>query len=644
MQAPLVIDNRYELGAVLGVGGSGRVWRAHDRVTGAKVAFKLVGVDSERHRARVRREVQALRALNIAGVVRLLDVGEHLGEPYLVTELLEGAPFPGRYVERTWAGIASRTLSLLQTLAQVHAAGFVHRDLKPENILVADDGRVTVLDFGLVRDLEPGGTVTGGGAGPVGTPRYLSPEQLLGHRVDARADLYAVGVMLFELLAGRPPLPDEGFWPRVLQRHVPSAPSLASVVPDVDPTLAAVVDQLLAVNPVDRPPSAHRLLQSLGELDRPDSIHRPVRLPLVGRDRELKELLADARCGVSRDLWGPPGSGRSRLLQEAVYRLRQEGREVVWLVAGRAPLSSLAPLLGTPSTPDPLPELALALRDRLGAGLVVVTDDPAALDRFSRRVLDECRSAGAILRIADTPGALVLGPLPSEALRALFHGPDRVLHLREDAAEELHERTGGLPGRVAAELNAWVGARLCAWEEGRLRIRRAELDQLRGGLLVGPAGGWSYAEPAGLDESSAELLGWIVLGAGALDASSLAVASAGQPWEISVLLDDLLSRGSCASGGTVAWTRSWRPLSSRRSARKKCCAGTARSRTRSRGARRPGCGSGCSWARRRRSRGRRWRWRGGYARWGRCRWPSSSAGTATRRETRSCRPRRSWSR
>ena len=136
-----------------------------------------------------------------------------------------------------------------------------------------------------------------------------------------------------------------------------------------------------------------------------------------------------------------------------------------------------------------------------------------------------------------------MGTLPAEALRELFHGPDRVLHLREDAAEELHERTGGLPGRVAAELNGWVGARLCAWEEGRLRIRRAELDQLRGGLLVGPAGGWSYAEPAGLDESSAELLGWIVLGAGALDASSLAVASVGQPWEISVLLDDLLSRG-----------------------------------------------------------------------------------------------------
>lgn len=543
MAPPRLIDDRWLLGPMIGAGGSGRVWEAVDRVTGKTVAFKMVSAGSERHRARVRREIQALRSLQIAGVVQLLDVGEYLDEPYIVMEFVVGSPFPGRGVQPTWPGLAQRTFALLQVLAQVHAAGIVHRDLKPDNILVGDDGRVTLLDFGLARELLSGATVTATDAGPVGTPRYLSPEQILGHRADARADLYAVGVMLFEALTGRPPLPDGDFWARVVQRLAPPAPRIAVLLPDIDPALAAVVDQLLAVNPQDRPPTAQAALAALHDLDRPESLTRPVQVPLLGRERELAELLACGRAGESRNLAGPPGSGRSRLLHEVVHRLRQEGREVVWLAPATEPFASVRPAFGAPTEEDGVAEISARMRRRLEAGLVLVIGSMPELDFFSRLLVEDACSAGAVLRIHDTPDALRLGPLPVEALRPLFHGPDRILHLREDAAAELHERSGGLPGRVGAELRAWLTARLCVWDEGRIRIGRADLDKLRGGLLVGPPIGWSFAEPAPLEELSAELLTWIVLGGGVLDRESLARAAQKPLWEVNPLAQDLERRG-----------------------------------------------------------------------------------------------------
>ena len=532
MRDPVVIDERWVLGPLLGTGGSGRVWRATDRVTGEEVALKMVRVVSAAHRLRVAREIRAMQALQIAGVVQLRAVGEHGGDPFLVMELLGGSRFPGASATGGWRAIAQPFIALLQVLAQVHAAGFVHRDLKPDNALVSADGHVTLLDFGLAREMVGEASVTGDGGGPLGTPGYLAPEQLLGLKADARADLFAVGVMLFEALTGRLPHDDANFWAQVTSRRVPRCPPLATVVPGVDPALAAAVDALLAIEPAGRPANAPAALALLRGVDEAETVGRPVQLPFLGREVELRALMDSARRGRSRDLWGAPGSGRRRLLHEVAHRLGAEGVEVAWPRSGVRPLSSLLDLLGAPTGEDAMRELGARLQDRMATGLVLAVDQPAALDLHSRELIEAARSWGSVLRIADGTEAIHLEPLTPEALRPLFHGPDRVFHLREDAAEELHVRVGGLPERVAGELQGWITARLCAWDAGRVRIDRVALDRLQAGLRVGSGIAWSPGPPAPVDPEGGELLAWIVVGAGSLDVAALARLVGRPTWEV----------------------------------------------------------------------------------------------------------------
>ncbi|GDX79278.1 hypothetical protein LBMAG42_10890 [Deltaproteobacteria bacterium] len=234
-----------------------------DKVTGRLVALKLLSTTSAHHIAHVRREVYALHRLQMEGVVRLLEVGTHAAEPFLVLELVDGTPFPGRHRSPTGQDLTHCTLALLAVLARVHAAGIVHGDIKPSNVLVSEDGRVTLLDFGLSRDATQDLAACEVGADLAGTPRYLSPEQVLGAPPDARADLYALGVMVFEAVSGRPPFPDDSFWPRVLERRTPPAPRLIEAAPHVNPALAAVVDHLLVIDPAARLQSAAAAMQAL---------------------------------------------------------------------------------------------------------------------------------------------------------------------------------------------------------------------------------------------------------------------------------------------------------------------------------------------------------------------------------------------
>ena len=161
---------------MLGRGTSGAVHSAEDRLTGGTVALKIFDGEPGARSARVRREISSLRLLQVPGVARLLDEGVDHGRFFLVTDLVEGRPFPG--LDRTtWHGMAESTRALLETLERVHAAGIIHRDIKPANVLVGPHGRVTVLDFG--SSLPPLDAARSSRDGMlVGTPRYLAPEQL----------------------------------------------------------------------------------------------------------------------------------------------------------------------------------------------------------------------------------------------------------------------------------------------------------------------------------------------------------------------------------------------------------------------------------------------------------------------------------
>jgi hypothetical protein len=200
----------YEIRGAIGRGGMGEVYRAHDPRLGRQVAIKVIRPHGRRVRSEdldwFEREARAAAAISHASVVAVFDVGRHEGVPYVVTELLEGEPLRAR-IQR--GPIAVRhavawAAEIARGLAAAHERGIVHRDIKPDNVFITRDGHAKLLDFGVAAmlhagdgEIEPAGLV-------VGTLGYMAPEQVRGEAVDHRADLFALGAVLFEMLVGRP--------------------------------------------------------------------------------------------------------------------------------------------------------------------------------------------------------------------------------------------------------------------------------------------------------------------------------------------------------------------------------------------------------------------------------------------------------
>ena len=206
-----VLAARYEVLSEVGRGAMGRVLRAHDSKLGRDVAVKLLAPGaSEEHRLRFEQEARAAGALNHPNILAVHDVGEHEGEPFIVTELLEGETLRSLLSRGPLAPHAALELAtqLAQGLAAAHAAGIVHRDIKPDNLFVTAQGHLKILDFGIAKLRERSGppavrTETGVG---IGTPGYMSPEQVEGRQATARSDVFAFGAVLHEMLAGHGPV------------------------------------------------------------------------------------------------------------------------------------------------------------------------------------------------------------------------------------------------------------------------------------------------------------------------------------------------------------------------------------------------------------------------------------------------------
>jgi tetratricopeptide (TPR) repeat protein len=546
-----LIAGRYQLRAQLGEGGHGDVWEAIDRLTHGAVAVKLLRPGPRSQRARVRREVSALRLLRIPGVVALLDEGMSDEQPFLVMERVEGRPFPGAPVPCRWPVVAKPAVALIETLARVHAAGVVHRDLKPANVLVADDGRTTLLDFGL----SVGGPSLGDGLTEegelLGTPAYLAPEQISGEPITARTDLYALGVMLYVALSGRLPHEASSFTAMMRARLTRKPVRLADLAPDVPARVAEAVERLLAIDTEERPRSASELLALLHGLP---ALSMPT-LPWLGEDAPIRALVRAAREGRSLEVGGVPGSGRTRCLAEVASILAKEGRRVVHLPPARRPFASLEPLLGplddhgSSTLAQMITLVDGALGEALGAGVVLLVDDVERIDRASLTALDRCTSKGSILRArrlehaSDAP-ALRLGPLGEAPLSLLFAGPDRLFHLREDAAHALFQRSAGLPSRVAREIDAWIRAGLARWDDTTLVMDRDALLRLDAGLVSmdRPAAPSASAReiPAHLDE----WVEWVTLAAPHATAALLAEATGQARWRLDAELDELIALGA----------------------------------------------------------------------------------------------------
>ncbi len=498
---PRTIVGRYRCVNVLGTGGFGAVYRAVDTITGDEVALKVLTLRGERALAGFRDEVALLRLLDLPGVVRLLDDGVDGADAFLVTQLVDGRPFPGfreGSAAATWDEIADVTASLLEALGRVHAHDVIHRDLKPANILVDRDGRPMLLDFGVSWgpgfDPVEGGTIAG-------TPAYLAPEQALGLRGDERTDLYTIGVILFAVLAGRFPHQARTSSSLLQQKIYEPAPPLRSVAPCVPERVALTVDQLLRTEPIQRPDSATTVLEMLGG----PRAQQP--LPRLG-DPHIVRRVADALCaGRSVDVYGPTGSGRSRLLTDVAAELHKRGQ--LTRVVQTGALGSLA--FGETLPREQAAVEASAETDlRPGSPEVLIADDATALDPVSARALDEVRRERPVLRTTGRPSEAdeLLQPLLEEDLRPIFHGPDRVLHLAEDGARELARRTDGRPRSVARVVGEWVRAGLCTWDGGRLRVDRIALDRLSAGLQVGNRWGDGFDRDLPTREAG-ELVEWV---------------------------------------------------------------------------------------------------------------------------------------
>ncbi|MFF8815817.1 serine/threonine-protein kinase [Streptomyces pactum] len=281
MNGRLVAD-RYELSTLIGQGGMGQVWTGYDRRLDRRVAVKLLRPDRmagpggqgtedavEELRRRFVRECRVTAQVDHRGLVTVHDAGSDGPDLYLVMSLVEGADLADHLAEHDpypWPWAVSVAAQLCAVLSAVHAVPIVHRDLKPRNVMVRQDGTVTVLDLGVAAVLDNDTTRLTHTGSPIGSPAYMAPEQAMGGAVGPYTDLYALGVLLHELLAGTAPFAGSTAL-GVLHRHLYEAPvPVRRLRPEVPEALEALVLRLLAKDPQERPADAHEVYQALAPL------------------------------------------------------------------------------------------------------------------------------------------------------------------------------------------------------------------------------------------------------------------------------------------------------------------------------------------------------------------------------------------
>ena len=348
---------RYVVEKFLGEGGKKLVYLAHDELLDRDVAFALIkteGLD-EISRTRISREAQAMGRLGShPHIVTVFDLGDHEGQPYMVTELMGGGD-----VEGVVEDAPDHKLPLEQTirialetcrgLDFAHSRGIVHRDLKPGNVWLTEDGTAKIGDFGLAVATDRSRLTQEGMM--VGTVSYMPPEQAMGGQVTPKADLYSLGAMLYEMVCGRPPfLGDNSV--AIIGQHINTPP----VAPtwhrsDCPRPLESLIMRLLSKDPSERPASASDVITALEAIDlvadvgahsekTPENEHANVLDSLagdvfVGRRQEmdtLKAALEDALSGRGRmvTLVGEPGIGKTRTAQELATYARLRGAQVLW--------------------------------------------------------------------------------------------------------------------------------------------------------------------------------------------------------------------------------------------------------------------------------------------------------------------------
>jgi serine/threonine-protein kinase len=366
-----VLAGRYRVGELIGRGGMATVYRGYDQTLGRDVAIKILKRDlasDSAFRTRFRLEAQAASRMANQAIVRVYDAGEDIaadvnGErpiPFIVMELVHGTllkdiiargPVPPEDAVRYVDGI-------LEALEYSHRAGVVHRDIKPGNVMITDAGRVKVMDFGIARAVSDSSSTVAETTTILGTAAYFSPEQAKGDPVDARADVYSTGIVLYELLTGRPPF--RGDSPvAVAYQHVSETPQTPSQVNAASPkAFDPVVLRALAKDPYQRFPDAASFREALDAAS-------------DGKAPSKRELGA-----LTSELYGPnprqaAETARSlrQLSTDNTMTRTQSGPPVAWIWAGVALLAvlivsvlfwvvTMRPVSGVPSNARIIPDVS----------------------------------------------------------------------------------------------------------------------------------------------------------------------------------------------------------------------------------------------------------------------------------------------
>lgn len=344
------LAGRYEVRSLIGRGGMAEVHLGFDTRLSRIVAIKMLRSDLARDsvfQARFRREAQSAASLNHPNIVAVYDTGEEMvlgpdgrgiSVPYIVMEYVEGHTVKDLLSDGTPVPIneaVSIVSGVLSALEYSHSQHLVHRDIKPGNIMLTADGKVKVMDFGIARALSDSQATMTQTNAVVGTAQYLSPEQARGEQVDARSDLYSTGVVLFELLTGRPPFTGDSAVAVAYQHVQQLAPTPSAITPDVPEPLDRVVLKALAKNREDRYSSAGSMLADLMRATRGGRVNAPE--TAVWADTRAMPAPAEQTATLpAAPAFAPVQSPTSSIPSLKADEVEEpvKGRKKMWIVLG----------------------------------------------------------------------------------------------------------------------------------------------------------------------------------------------------------------------------------------------------------------------------------------------------------------------
>ncbi len=268
--------DHYQIREHLAKGGMSDIYRAYDLLSGKEVVLKIpdrMSIGDPAQYERFQRELEVMRTLNHPAIQKGIGSGRFNNTPYLVTELVNGESLR-EIIRKNSPFTPENAIQLIRKIADglshCHENDIIHRDLKPENILVSTDGQPVIIDFGLTLTKGSHRVTYANFSGAAGTPDYMAPEQIEGHRGDKRTDIYALGIIFFELLSGRLPFGGDNNLAIMAQHLRGAIPRLDKEQKGISPQLASVIARCLQRNPNDRYNDMKEMINELDNLDNVD--------------------------------------------------------------------------------------------------------------------------------------------------------------------------------------------------------------------------------------------------------------------------------------------------------------------------------------------------------------------------------------